>query len=60
MSKNATETPSNNFELTCTDCTYETTVEGTFLDALDVANAHEDEHGRTHTDHFVDVTRTVV
>lgn len=59
MSKNATETASKNFELTCTDCTFETTIEGTFLDALDAADSHEAAHERGHLTHFVDIARNV-
>lgn len=44
---------SKTFELTCTDCTFETTVDGSFYDALDVADAHQEEHGVAPTDHFV-------
>lgn len=42
------------YELTCTDCAYEATVDGSVHDALDVAKAHQEEHGGLSTEHFVD------
>lgn len=57
MSSEATgNTTPNVYELTCTDCTFETTVAGEFLDALDVAETHQHEHAELRTDHFVNVT----
>lgn len=43
----------NTYELTCNDCTFETTVEGDIFDALDAADTHQEEHGETLTGHFV-------
>lgn len=45
------------FELVCTDCTFERTVEGTFYDALDVADEHQEENGTVSTEHFVNFRR---
>lgn len=42
------------YELTCTDCAYETTVEGDVHDALDAAKLHQEAHENTATGHFVD------
>lgn len=44
------------FRLRCTDCSFETTVEGDSRDALDVADAHQAEHGEPLADHFVNFT----
>jgi hypothetical protein len=46
--------PIQTYELACNDCQFETTVDGTVLDALDVADSHQTENGDTPTDHFVD------
>lgn len=46
------------YDLTCTDCGYETTVEGSAHDALDVAEAHQEEYGDAYTDHVVDLELT--
>lgn len=43
------------YELVCTDCPFETTVEGPFLGALDVAEDHQEDNGRQPSDHFVNV-----
>lgn len=48
-------TATNTYELSCTDCTFETTAEGSFFAALDVADAHQEEHGDAPTEHFVNV-----
>lgn len=54
MTSEDDETASTNvYELTCTDCAFETTVEGSVFDALDVADSHQDEHGQALTEHFV-------
>lgn len=42
------------YVLACNDCTFETTVEGTAFDALDVADAHQAKHGDSPVEHFVD------
>lgn len=47
----------NTYKLTCTNCAFETTVEGTVYEALDVADTHQDEHGEAASDHFVDLER---
>lgn len=44
----------NTYELTCTDCAYEATVNGDVHDALDAANLHQGVHGDTAAEHFVD------
>lgn len=44
---------SRTYELVCTDCEFGATVDGTVHDALDVADAHQDEHGNRLEDHFV-------
>lgn len=41
------------YELSCTDCQFETTVEGTPIEALDVANEHEQSYTTDEPDHFV-------
>lgn len=45
------------YDLTCTDCSYEATVVGTVYEALDVADAHQAEHGDPAADHFVNLER---
>jgi hypothetical protein len=45
------------FELSCTDCSFETTVEGEVMDALDVAESHQTKQGESVTDHFVNFER---
>lgn len=45
------------FELTCIDCEYSATVEGSLYEAFDVADTHQEEHGETDSDHFVNVER---
>lgn len=45
------------FDLSCTDCSFETTVEGSVTDAFDAADAHQEEHGETPTGHFVNFER---
>ena len=47
------------FELTCIDCSFERTVDGTVDDALDVADDHREERGNgAPTDHFVNFERS--
>lgn len=41
------------YHLRCTDCVFEATVEADLDEALDVANDHQEGHGETTTDHFV-------
>lgn len=43
------------YSLVCNDCQFETTTDGSFLDALDVADAHQAEYGKTATEHFVNI-----
>lgn len=45
------------FDLSCTDCSFETAVEGSVSDAFDAADAHQGEHGETPTGHFVNFER---
>lgn len=45
------------YELTCTDCPFETTVEGDCFDAIDAAEAHQEEHGISPMDHVVNFER---
>jgi hypothetical protein len=47
----------NTFVLSCTDCEFETTVEGGVTNALDVADNHQANHGEGVTDHFVNFER---
>lgn len=54
MSSETEETSSLTYELSCTDCSYEATVDGSVHDALDTAQAHREEHGSTYGGHFVD------
>lgn len=53
----ADETDAVAFDLSCTDCSFETTVEGSVSDAFDVADAHQEDHGDTPTGHFVNFER---
>lgn len=46
---------SNHYALTCTDCSFETTIEGTVMDAFDVADIHQKRHGHVQPDHFVNI-----
>lgn len=43
------------YELACTDCSFESTVEGEFLDALDVADEHQEQYAGSSMEHFVNV-----
>lgn len=45
------------YALACTDCTFETTVTGTFSAALNVVDAHRTDHDAGPTGHFVNVRR---
>lgn len=45
------------YELDCTDCAFQTTVVGTFAEAVDAVEAHRAEAGAGLTDHFVNVHR---
>lgn len=51
-------TATTTYELTCNDCPFETTVDGSVLDALDVADSHQEEYGETATEHFVEFEAT--
>lgn len=44
------------FRLTCTDCSFETAVDGNSRDALEEAEAHQAEYGGPLVDHFVNFT----
>jgi hypothetical protein len=48
-------TTDDTYELVCTDCEFTTTVDGSIYDALDTAEAHQDEYGTLSMDHFVNV-----
>lgn len=48
------------FELTCNDCSFETAVEGTVEDALDVADDHREAYESETATHFVDFERSDV
>lgn len=55
MASDASETDTGaRYDLTCTDCSFEATVEGEFGDALDTADEHQDGSGAA-AEHFVDV-----
>lgn len=43
------------YYLTCTNCEFETTVEGSVQDALDIAETHQKKYGEYYTEHFVDL-----
>lgn len=49
-----TATTRNVYDLTCTDCEFEATVEGSVHDALDEARRHRTENEETYTEHFVE------
>lgn len=56
MTSDTTEGASTvQYDLVCVDCTYETTVEGNFLDALEVADGHQEETDEPEEDHFVNI-----
>lgn len=47
------------FHLQCTDCSYERSIEVGSMDALEIADRHQEEFGdtsRDHLDHFVTIT----
>jgi hypothetical protein len=46
-------TTTTTYRLTCTDCSFETTVEGGSYDVLEIADAHQKTYGETFKDHFV-------
>lgn len=54
LSQSGEATTAKTYRLTCTDCGFETTVDGDSFDALDVADAHQDEYEAPFADHFVD------
>ena len=55
MASDASETDSvARYDLSCTDCSFEATVEGGFGDALETADEHQDGSGAA-AEHFVDV-----
>lgn len=43
------------YGLECNDCSFETTVQGDFLEALDVADDHQEEYDGQPIDHFVNI-----
>lgn len=46
-------TTANTYSLSCTDCSFEMTVEGDTYDALEISDAHQEKYGETLRDHFV-------
>lgn len=55
MASDATEADTSGlYELSCNDCAFEATVDGDLNEALEVANSHQEGHGFTRGDHFVD------
>lgn len=50
-------TSTGTYDLTCVDCGFETTVEGSVEEVLEVADAHQEKHGDIPTEHFVNFTR---
>lgn len=57
MASDAPETDSGvRYDPTCTDCSFEATVEGGFGDALEIADEHQDGSGAA-AEHFVDLER---
>lgn len=48
-------TSRNQYELSCADCSFETVLEGTVYDALDVAQEHREEYRNGFEEHFVDL-----
>lgn len=50
-------TRSHDYRLSCSDCAFETTVEGSSFDALTVATEHQEANGDSPTDHFVNFDR---
>lgn len=46
-------TAASTYRLNCNDCSFETAVEGDCYDALDVADAHQEEYGGPIANHFV-------
>lgn len=56
MTTEATETSTTKkYELTCTDCPFETVVKGSFNDALDIADDHQEKYGEAPANHFVNL-----
>lgn len=55
MSEENDQMSAFSYKLVCTYCSFETTVEGSFLDALDIADNHQEERGAQPSDHFVNV-----
>lgn len=54
----ASTTPT--FHLRCTDCSFELSIEVGSMDALEIADSHQEEHGGSagagHREHFVAIT----
>lgn len=46
------------YDLSCVDCSFETTVEGDAFDVLDAAQVHEKNHESDAVDHFVEFEAT--
>lgn len=51
------EDATTTYRLTCTDCSFEATVEGDVYEALDHADAHQEEYTDHPGNHFVNFTR---
>lgn len=47
--------PPEAYALACTDCAYETTVEGGFHEAFDAADTHRQAHSDAPAEHFVNL-----
>lgn len=45
------------YELECTDCSFQTTVVGEFDEVFDVIEAHREEEYAGPTEHFVNIHR---
>lgn len=57
-SKPAEPTTDGTYKLSCNHCSFETTVEGDCFDALEVADAHQEEYTEHLAAHSVDFTLT--
>lgn len=59
MASDADETTAANaYVLSCADCSFETIVKGTVRRAFDVADAHQEEHEDSDSEHFVNLERS--
>lgn len=53
--EDASTPDASTYELDCTDCPFGTTVEGSFTEAFDVADSHQNQHGGAPSAHFVNI-----